>query len=211
MEEKEGRLRLIDVSAQKRSIMRQTEIGSGILEACRHGDREAFQELFEVYKDRVYSIALHYCGDEAAAKDISQQVFLKLFTEIKNFRAEADFNTWLYRIVANTCIDERRKTRRFVPIDAGDDSGAIDIVSPGTQEERLMQRQVSDSVQGAISQLKPKLRLPILLKYVEGLSYHEIAGVLGITPGTVASRLNRGHQALARALAHLRGLVDSGK
>jgi len=73
-----------------------------------------------------------------------------------------------------------------------------------TQEEKIERRELSDEVQSAVADLKPKLRLPILLKYVEGLSYDEIANVLEISSGTVASRLNRGHKALAKKLGHLR-------
>ena len=75
------------------------------------------------------------------------------------------------------------------------------------QEQRYAKLEIADSVQAAIQELKPKLRLPILLKYVEDLSYEEIATVLGCSKGTVASRLNRGHQALARRLIHLRNEV----
>ena len=83
-------------------------------------------------------------------------------------------------------------------------------MTKGLQEENFMRRQLADSVQAAISDLSPKLRLPVLLKYVEGLSYEEIAASLGISMGTVASRLNRGHKMLAHKLAHLRGELGSG-
>jgi len=76
------------------------------------------------------------------------------------------------------------------------------------QEKRYAKLEISDSVQAAIQQLRPKLRMAILLKYVEDLSYEEIASVLGCSKGTVASRLNRGHQALARKLVHLRNEVE---
>lgn len=75
------------------------------------------------------------------------------------------------------------------------------------QEKHYAKVEVADSVQAAIKELTPKLRMPILLKYVEGLSYEEIATVLGCSKGTVASRLNRGHQSLARRLSHLRNQV----
>ncbi|HXG67461.1 MAG TPA: sigma-70 family RNA polymerase sigma factor [Blastocatellia bacterium] len=188
-------------------IERETE--AGIIEACRSGDRAAFQELFQAHKDRVYSIALHFSGDAAAASDITQQVFLKLFTIIGQFRYQSEFTTWLYRIVANACIDEQRKRRRFVPV-----SHTVEVkkmAATGSQEERYRRREIADSVQQAIAELKPKLRLPILLKYVEDLSYEEIAEVLGCSKGTVASRLNRGHKALARKLGHLRGELASGE
>src|SRR5215470_7201612 len=96
-------------------VMNERENMAGIIEACQRGDRAAFQMLFEAYKDKVYSIALHYIGDEASAKDVTQQVFLKLFTSIGQFRHDSEFATWIYRIVVNACVDEQRRRRRFVP------------------------------------------------------------------------------------------------
>jgi RNA polymerase sigma-70 factor (ECF subfamily) len=180
-----------------------------IIEACKAGDRQAFHTLFESYKDRVYSIAFHFSGEDSLAKDITQQVFLKLFTSISQFRYDSEFTTWLYRIVANACVDEQRKNRRFVPFTQGIE--VKNLMVRGSQEESFAKRQVSDSVRTAISGLSPKLRLPILLKYIEGLSYEEIAETLGCSIGTVSSRLNRGHKALARKLEHLRGSIMSGE
>jgi RNA polymerase sigma-70 factor (ECF subfamily) len=175
-----------------------------VIEACQQGDREAFRLLFESYKDKVYSIALYYLnGNDASAKDITQQVFLKLITRMGQFRSEADFTTWLYRLVANECIDEHRKRRRLISF--GDAAEVDDMVEKKSHEERYFQLEVADSVKTAIAGLKPKLRMAILLKYFEELSYDEMARVLGCSTGTVASRLNRAHKMLARKLAHLRG------
>lgn len=182
---------------------------SAIIEDCKAGDRQAFHALFERYKDRVYSIALHFSGEDAMAKDITQQVFLKLFTTIRQFRFDSEFTTWLYRIVANACIDEQRRRRRFLPF--ADGEAAQMPQASDSQERSLIKRQVAQSVQTAIADLSPKLRLPILLKYVEGLSYEEIAETLGCSIGTVSSRLNRGHKALARKLGHLRGFVEAAE
>jgi RNA polymerase sigma factor (sigma-70 family) len=79
------------------------------------------------------------------------------------------------------------------------------------QERHYARVEIADAVKAAIGELKPKFRLPILLKYIEGLSYEEIASVLGCSMGTVASRLNRGHKALAKRLSHLRGQVILGE
>ena len=188
--------------------MRECENEDRIIEGCRRGDRAAFQLLFEQYKDKVYSIALHFTGEESSARDISQQVFLKLFTIINQYRSESRFTTWLYRVVANACMDEHRKGRRFVPF--GHTVEVSNMVMKGSQEDTFIRRQTEDSVRAAINDLSPKLRLPILLKYVEDLSYDEIASVLGCSKGTVASRLNRGHKALAQKLGHLRSALIPG-
>ncbi|MEK6278884.1 MAG: sigma-70 family RNA polymerase sigma factor [Acidobacteriota bacterium] len=177
-----------------------------IIAACQEGDREAFRQLFETYKDKVFSIAVYsFGGDETAASDVSQQIFLKLMTNIRQFRGDSAFTTWLYRLVVNACTDELRKRGRFLPFGDWMPVGKPEDRRP--QEKRYDRMELADSVQGAIHELSPKLRMPILLKYVEGLSYDEIAGVLGCSKGTVASRLNRGHQSLARKLTHLRGQV----
>ena len=187
-----------------------------LIEACQRGDREAFRELFEAHKDRVWTVALRFTGDESAARDVTQQVFLKVFTSIAGFRHESNFKTWLYRLVANECMDEFRKRRRLIPLDffrsaSGDerdeDCGAIEMKDwrqEPLQEERLARIEVSEAVLAALAQLKPKLRMAIALKYFEDLSYEQMAEALGCSAGTVASRLNRGHKALARKLAHLR-------
>lgn len=188
--------------------MIEREEQTDIIEACKRGDRAAFQLLFEAHKDRVYSIALHYGSDPAMAHDITQQVFLKLFTTIDQFRQDSEFATWLYRIVANACVDEQRKRKRFVPF-----SPEVEVKDSGarSQDQIYHRRQLAESVRGAIAELSPKLRMPILLKYVEGLSYDEIADALGCSIGTVSSRLNRGHKLLATKLGHLRGEIAAGE
>jgi len=178
-------------------------IDSQTIAACQRGDRNALRMLFDEYKDRVYSIAIYSLGgDPAAAADATQQVFLKLMTRIQQFRGDSEFATWLYRLVVNTCRDEQRKQRRFVPLA---DSFLSSMKSEGSPRTNYARKEISDRVQVAIGELKPKLRWPILLKYVEGLSYEEIGAVLGCSKGTVASRLNRGHKALSRKLDDLRG------
>jgi RNA polymerase sigma-70 factor (ECF subfamily) len=176
-----------------------------LIEACQQDDREAFRLLFEMHKDRVYSIAFHFSRNETSARDITQQVFLKLFTTIRQFRHDAEFTTWLYRLVANVCMDEQRKNKRFIPF--GEATEVIEIAERRSQEAHFIRREMAEAVQAVIGELKPKLRMAILLKYFEEMSYEEMAKVLGCSPGTVASRLNRGHKILARRLAHLRSQV----
>ncbi len=188
---------------EQRAVMEMSMVDERVIEACQRGDREAFRLLFEAHKDRVYSIAIHFFnGNETSARDAAQQVFLKLMTRMEQFRRDAEFTTWLYRLTVNACIDEQRKWRRFIPF--GDGSRLSE--GPGkSQEERYARIEMADAVRAAIAELKPKMRMAVLLKYVEGLSYDEIAAALNCSKGTVASRLNRGHRILARKLGHLRG------
>ncbi|MBO0720140.1 MAG: sigma-70 family RNA polymerase sigma factor [Blastocatellia bacterium] len=202
---------------EKSAAMDEMNSERCLIEACQKGDRDAFRKLFETYKDRVWSIALHFSRDESSALDITQQVFLKLFTSISQFRHDAAFETWLFRMVANACLDERRSRRRYISFEiAGSacDDGQEESVPLAEvawkmeEEERHMRREISAVVKAAVRELRPKLRLAILLKHFEGLSYEEMAHVLGCSPGTVASRLNRGHKELARRLAHLRSVLE---
>ncbi len=194
---------------EQRALMPEPIIDERVIAACQQGDRDAFGLLFDSYKDKVFSIAVYsFGGDQTAASDASQQVFLKLMTNIGQFRGDSAFTTWLYRLVVNTCIDEQRKRRRFLPFGESIPMGKVE--DRKWPEKHYAQREVADCVAAAIKELKPKWRLPILLKYVEGLSYEEIAGILSCSKGTVASRLNRGHQALARKLSHLRNEVVVG-
>src|SRR6266481_4499798 len=136
-----------------------------VISACQEGDREAFRLLFEAYKDRVFSIASYSLGNEAAAADITQQIFVKLFTRIGQFRGDAEFTTWLYRLVINSCLDERRRQKRFLPI--AESAPLTKAVHPKPPEAGYARRELAGSVREAIGELKPKMRLPVLLKYVE--------------------------------------------
>ena len=205
------------------AVMSEQSGEKRLIEACQRGDRDAFHELFDAHKDRVWTIAVRFTGDESAARDVTQQVFLKLFTSISGFRHEANFKTWLYRLVANECMDELRKRRRLISFDffrpAFQDDHDDDHVEAlmkdrrqePLQEAGLARLEISGEVLAAVMQLKPKLRMAILLKYYEDLSYEQMAEALGCSMGTVASRLNRGHKALARRLAHLRGELNAAE
>jgi RNA polymerase sigma-70 factor (ECF subfamily) len=176
------------------------------VEGCKGGHEEDFRTLFEAYKDRVFSLAFHFTGDAPLARDITQEVFLKVLSRIGEFRGQSQLTTWLYRIAVNVCVDEFRRRKRFVPLAQATNRH---VTSPGsTQEEALVQRQTRQAVQAAVVRLRPKLRLTVILRYVEGLSYEEIAAAQGCSPSAVAARLNRSHRILARQLATLRRNTD---
>lgn len=173
-----------------------------VVDACQRGDGDAFRALFEMYKDRVYSIALRYSGNPAAAMDIAQDTFLKLLSRIGDYRGEASFDSWLYRLVVNSCIDDQRRSRRMTPFL----DGLIEAVCAPAESvlHALMRTETEQRVREVVARLAPEHRMVIVLRYTEGLSYEEIAKILNVSPGTVASRLNRAHKILERRLAHLR-------
>ena len=186
------------------------EINDGIIEGCRKGDRDAFRVIYDIHKDKVYSIALYFFhGNTATASDVTQQVFLKLITDFEQFRGDSAFSTWLYRLVVNTCIDTARRTKRH-PVQI-DKTVLETIAADGSQETDLAQRQTASSIRNAISSLPQTFRLAILLRYFEDLSYQEMANVLNCSMGTVSSRLSRGHRLLAGKLAPMREWLEKGK
>jgi RNA polymerase sigma-70 factor (ECF subfamily) len=170
--------------------------------ACQRGDTGAFAQLFETYKDRVYSIALRFSGDPATALDIAQDTFLKLLSRIGDFRGEARFETWLYRMVANSCLDHRRRGLRIAPFV----ESLMDSLrpAPATALEDLLRAEFQQSVQSVVAKLPVEQRMVVILRYTEGLAYDEIGEILNCSLGTVASRLNRAHKTLERRLSHLK-------
>jgi RNA polymerase sigma-70 factor (ECF subfamily) len=176
------------------------ETSAEVIESCRRGDRDAFRALYELHKDRVYSVAYYFFhADSAAAADATQQVFLKLFTQISKYRGESDFSTWLYRLVVNVCIDLSRRSKARAQREIPDS-----LAGPAAQDRDLVRDQTAGSVRAAIAALPAKLRMPVLLRYFDDLSYAELAEALNCSIGTVASRLNRAHRLLAERLAWLK-------
>jgi RNA polymerase sigma-70 factor (ECF subfamily) len=180
------------------------EVTVEIVEACRAGDRDAFRALYDLYKDKVYSIALYFFhGDTALASDVCQQVFLKLITGIEHFRGDSEFSTWLHRMVVNACVDSSRR-RKAAP--AVFDPAKLEMfANKASQEDDLARAQMTNSVRAAISALPPKFRIAILLKHFEDFSYEQMAEALHCSLGTVGSRLSRGHKLLAERLKEFAG------
>ena len=190
--------------------MRQSD--TDLLERCQRGDAAAQQALWLAYKDRVYSICLHFFrGDRALAEDVTQDVFVKLFTRLNRFEGRAEFSTWLYRLVANACLDEQRRRSRWRFF--GELSDSLPTMWPTERpaaDEQLTRDELSEAVRTAVGALSPKLRIAILMRYFDDLSYEQMAQALECSMGTVASRLSRAHAELARRLAGHRDALQGG-
>jgi len=171
-----------------------------LIQACRRGEPDAFRALFEAHKDKVYSIALRFTGDRSLAMDVAQDTFLKLFSSLGEFRGDSAFSTWVYRLVVNACLDHKRRSWRLAPL-----AGELIAVlrAPGNSLDALLHSEMRDRVRAAVETLSPDMRMVVVLRYTEGLSYDQIAEVMGCSAGTVASRLNRAHKALERKLSHV--------
>ncbi len=155
------------------------------------GDERGFRSLVLKHKEKVRNLVYLTLGDSEFVDDISQDVFISVFHKLKDFRFESKFTTWLYRITINKCRDYLRKKKVrsiFVPIkDEGNEYGA------GYQQENI---DIPHLVRKAIDRLPEKLRIPLVMRDIDGLSYKEIADSLGTEVGTVKSRIFRARETL---------------
>jgi RNA polymerase sigma-70 factor (ECF subfamily) len=196
------------VGAATESIAR-SGLSEQLIRACQDGSLEAQRDLYECYKAKVYSLAVYLTGEAEIAKDLTQEIFLKVFRDLPAFRFESSFNSWLYRLATNTCLNalRSRRTRRESPID--DVLGTpAEIDADCSLEQQQMDHSIQQAVRKAILSLKPPLRAVVVLRYIENLSYGEISEALDISPGTVAARLNRAHRLLERKLHSLQRAVS---
>lgn len=166
--------------------------------------REALGALYDRHHERVFRTAYKVLGSAADAADVTQEVFLNLAHRIKSFRGDASLMSWIYRITVNTAIDARRRQARRPArsLTTGEGEAETEPVQPGVEDplERAAREEREAEVRAALDRLSPKLRAVAVLRYLEGLSYEQLAEVLGTSVGTVKSRLSRAHAALSRLL-----------
>ena len=170
---------------------------------AQRGDRDAMREIYNRYRERVHHLVFYSLNEPHAVEDTLQTVFLKVFRGLPGFRSEAQPSTWIYRIVINECLNQNRRRRAdSVPLEAILGSGE-ELDRAEMADERHSRSEMSRIIRESVMDLPTHLRTAVVLRYVEGLSYDQIAAVVGCAPGTVASRLAR---ALARMETRLRPL-----
>ncbi|MGA9770892.1 MAG: sigma-70 family RNA polymerase sigma factor [Blastocatellia bacterium] len=178
-----------------------------LIAAAQQGDRTAFKALYENHRDRVYNLIFYFLTDVRLVEDVLQNVFLKVYRGLPQFRFEANLATWIYRVTINECQNQnRRNGARYVPFETILGSGE-EIDRSSTPDDWHARNERREIVQRAVLQLSPKLRAVVVLKYLEGLSYDEIAEALECAPGTVASRLNRALEELESRLRPLKHVL----
>jgi RNA polymerase sigma-70 factor, ECF subfamily len=161
------------------------------LARLRAGEAQAFEEMVKTYQHRVYGVALRMMGNRAEAEEVAQEAFLRAHGAIAEFRGDARLSTWLYAITSRLCLNrlasgEHRMVRRR--------SDAIEVLAAREGDEPggdLERSEREGALHRAIAELPEDRRVVVVLRDLEGLSYDEIAGVLGLEPGTVRSRLHR--------------------
>jgi RNA polymerase sigma-70 factor (ECF subfamily) len=173
-----------------------------LIERARGGDAVAFRQLVEKYQERAFAVALGMVRNREDARDICQEAFLRMHRGIKTFGGEARIYTWLYRIIHNVAIDHLRRRRvDVVPLEALGGEPAIAADESETDPTRAIDTEERrERFKAALARLSAPHRAVLTLREVEGLSYKEIAAVVGCSIGTVMSRLFHARRRLLQAL-----------
>ena len=181
-----------------------------LVDAARRGDREAFRTLFERHHRRAYALALGVVRDSEDALDVVQEAFIKAHKHLDRFEGTSGFYTWLYRIVMNLAIDHLRKHRRgrAAPLDEqrlgdGDELGLLPSLLGGNPGRALMDKEIRARIDAALGELSDNHRAVLIMRELDGLSYEEMAQVMGCSKGTIMSRLFHARKNMQRQLADL--------
>lgn len=180
------------------------------VQQAREGDHSAFEALVRLHIKGVYHLALGHTGNHHDAEEITQVVFLKAWKGLKDFRGEAAFSTWLYRLTRNACTDhfrQNKKRRGDLSLD-DPDLPVLPHDGPSPQEE-AERRETQEDLRKALDALPEHHRAILLLREMEGLSYQELAQVLEVEVGTVKSRLARARKALVKHLRETGNLWEA--
>jgi RNA polymerase sigma-70 factor, ECF subfamily len=169
-----------------------------LVERCRRGEEGAFQELVEADKTLVFSLIARSVLDRSRAEDLAQDVFLRVYRGLPYFRGESRLSTWIYRIVANVCLQEqgKRPAAQRLP----DESDPTHASTIGTSDRRFSDLELKDRLDKAIARLPPNYRLLIAAHYLDGVRYEDLAEALQLPLGTVKTQLYRAKQQLRRLL-----------
>jgi len=192
-----------------RGLATMTDVDAALVERCQQNDFDAFEELVQRYQTRIYNFVCKMTNSPADAEDIAQDVFVRVYKSIHRFRGESTFQTWLYRIAHNICVDRSRRAQRQVPVaysldapteeDGGEHPRDLPDRS-GSPEQIAERTELQQRVWRCLGQMSERLRVVIVLYDIQGLSYEEIAKTLSCPIGTVKSRLFNARAELGRRL-----------
>jgi RNA polymerase sigma-70 factor (ECF subfamily) len=189
--------------------MGENELDAALVERVRNGDRRAFDLLVRKYQHKVVSLISRYVRNAAECEDVAQEAFVRAWRAIGSFRGDSAFYTWLYKIAVNTAKNHLVAMGRRPPVDdisiedAGFGAGAERMQDSASPERELLRQEIERTVFDTVQALPEELRSAITLREVDGLSYEEIAEVMGCPIGTVRSRIFRAREAIDQKLRPL--------
>jgi RNA polymerase sigma-70 factor (ECF subfamily) len=166
-----------------------------LVERCRSGDESAFQELVDRYKQLVFALIARTIQDRSRAEDLAQDVFLRVHRGLPYFRGEARLSTWIYRIVANVCVQDHAR-----PGAISLDDERRQVATPSATDRQFGDFELRERLEKAIARLPANYRLLVAAHYLNGVAYEELAAALDLPLGTVKTQLYRAKQQLRRML-----------
>ena len=169
-----------------------------LVERCRRGDERAFQELVNRHKDLVFALIARTTPDRSRAEDLAQDVFLRVHRGLPYFRGEARLATWIYRIVANVCMQEQ--SGRPPATESLDDDRTDARGATSARDRQFSDLELRDRLEKAIARLPANYRLLIAAHYLQGVRYEDLAEAMELPLGTVKTQLHRAKRQLRRLL-----------
>lgn len=185
-----------------------------LMQKAKKGDQAAFAELVDKYRDKIYAYLYRMVGNREDALDLAQETFLRIYSNLRNFKLGQPFKPWLYRIATNLAIDLLRKRRPKVALDAplfADEPLRLELVDEGPgPEEQQEQAELAAYLAQKVAELPANYRSVILLRHGHDLSYQEISEILRVPVSTVKTRLFRAREALRLKLSEERSMWEAG-
>jgi RNA polymerase sigma-70 factor (ECF subfamily) len=178
-----------------------------LVERCLQGDDAAWETIVTAYTRRIYNMSYRYTSRSDEAEDLTQEVFIRVYQNLRSYRAEAgSLQNWIIKVARNLIIDHYRQTRRFQQAGGSEELERMDAPEErmASPQRRVEQDETSRFVRDGLRSLSPELKEAVILRDLEGMAYQEIADLLNIPEGTVKSRINRGRIELARLLSRRR-------
>ena len=176
-----------------------------VVERCKQGDHSSFKELYDLYKDRIYTTSLRMLGNTQDAEEAAQDTFIKIFRSIKKFQGNSSIFTWMYRIAVNTCIEHLRKRKNMPQHESIDDpEGSLpDIpdIDKSVTARLIIEREIELLPEG--------FKTVFVLHAIEGFKHREIAEILGISEGTSKSQLAAAKDKLRKQLLPYLGVIKN--
>ncbi|MDQ1327731.1 MAG: hypothetical protein QG641_1014 [Candidatus Poribacteria bacterium] len=171
-----------------------------LVEKFQQGDNNAFDELVKKYQDKIYGQCYHFTYDAGDALDLTQEIFIRVFQSLGNFKAQSSFYTWLFRIVHNTCIDYTRHKKAYLDAENIYSEYAFDKAEQSLPSKLAEAKELEDEVSKAMNMLSSQARSAIILRYYEDLDYKSISEILGCRIGTVKANISKGMRMLKNML-----------
>ena len=181
-----------------------------LVERCLQGDDAAWEMVVNSYGKRIYNLSYRYTNRRDEAEDLTQEILIRVYQNLKSYRSEAgSFQNWILRVARNLIIDHYRQVRRYPQAGGSEELETMNITDDKIPNPQRVaeQMEASQFLQGGLQSISPELKEAIILRDLEGMAYQDIADLLNVPEGTVKSRINRGRLELAKLLMKRRAQI----